>query len=151
MAPSQDSWVLVTPRTEGMAAKAASQNPWDRVHEVRQHFAASGRQVLAAEPDLEQAWPTDASNGSRPATAAREADRTKPDDQLGLPYAPGPRPNWHIDDDFSQLSMARQAVSDAPSQIKIVHLDTGYDPNHKACPAHIVREEQRNFVGRRPA
>jgi subtilisin family serine protease len=145
-APSEDSWVLVTPRTEGMAAQAASQNTWDRVHEVRRHFAASGRQVLAAEPDLEQVWLPDPTNGSRPATAAREADRTKPDDQLGPPYAPGPRPNWHIDGDFSQLGAARQAVGDAPSQIKIVHLDTGYDPNHKACPAHIVREEQRNFV-----
>jgi Subtilase family len=145
-APSEDSWVLVMPRTEGMAAQAASQNPWDRVHEVRRHFAASGRQVLAAEPDLEQVWLPDPTNGSRPATAAREADRTKPDDQLGPPYAPGPRPNWHIDGDFSQLGAARQAVGDAPSQIKIVHLDTGYDPNHKACPAHIVREEQRNFV-----
>jgi hypothetical protein len=143
---TEDSWVLVTPNTPAMAAQAASQNPWDRVHEVRRHFAASGRQVLAAEPDLEQAWVTDPPDGNRPAMAAREADRTKPDDQLGAPYAPGPRPNWHVGDDFSQLAAARRAVGEGPSQIKIVHLDTGYDPQHKACPAHIVHEEQRNFV-----
>ena len=143
---TEDSWVLVTPNTPAMAAQAASQNPWDRVHEVRRHFAASGRQVLAAEPDLEQAWVTDPPDGNRPAMAAREVDRTKPDDQLGAPYAPGPRPNWHVGDDFSQLAAARREVGEGPSRIKIVHLDTGYDPNHKACPAHIVREEQRNFV-----
>lgn len=141
-----DSWVLVQPNTEAMAAQAASQHPWDRVHQVRRHFAMSGHQVLAAEPDLEQAWLPDPTDGNRPAMAAREPDRTKPDDQLGAPYALGPRPNWHVDDDFSQLAAARRAVGDTPSPIKIVHLDTGYDPNHKACPAHIVREEQRNFV-----
>jgi len=32
---SEDNWVLVTPSTEAMAAQAASQHPWDRVHEVR--------------------------------------------------------------------------------------------------------------------
>jgi subtilisin family serine protease len=143
---TEDSWVLVTPSTEAMAAQAASQHPWDRVHEVRHHFTATGHQVLAAEPDFEQAWLLDPPEGNRRPMAARDADRTKPDDQLGPPYAPGPQPNWHVGEDFSQLSAARREVGDGPSQIKIVHLDTGYDPKHKACPAHIVREEQRNFV-----
>ena len=142
----EDMWVLVQPNTEAMAAQAASQHPWDRVHDVRRRFAVSGHQVLAAEPDLEQVWMPDPTDGNRPAMAVREAERTKPDDQLGAPYAPGPRPNWHVDDDFSQLAAARRSVGDGPSQIKIVHLDTGYDPNHKACPTYIVREEQRNFV-----
>jgi hypothetical protein len=102
--------------------------------------------VVAAEPDFEQAWLLDPPEGNRLAMAAQDADRAKPDDQLGPPYAPGPRPNWHVGEDFSQLSAARREVGDGPSQIKIVHLDTGYDPKHKACPAHIVREEQRNFV-----
>jgi len=150
-ARTEDSWFLVTPRTEGMAAQAASQHTWDRVHEVRRHFAASGRKVLAAEPDLEQVWLSDPTNGNRPAMAARDAERTKPDDQLGSPYAPGPRPNWHVDEDFSQLGAARREVGTSPSGIKIVHLDTGYDPKHKACPAHIVHEEEKNFVdGSRP-
>jgi subtilisin family serine protease len=143
---TEDSWVLVTPSTEAMAAQAASQHPWDRVHQVRRHFAASGRQVLAAEPDFEQVWPLDPPGDNRLAPAARDTDRTKPDDQLGSPYAPGPRPNWHVGDDFSQLAAARREVGDGPSQIKIVHLDTGYDPKHKACPAHIVHDEERNFV-----
>jgi subtilisin family serine protease len=145
-ARTEDSWVLVTPRTEGMAAQATSQNPWDRVHEVRRHFAESGRKVLAAEPDFEQVWLRDPTDGHRLAMAAREADRTKPDDQLGPPYAPGPRPNWHIGDDFGQLGAARREVGDGPSAIKSVHLDTGYDPKHKACPTHIVHEEEKNFV-----
>src|SRR5262249_53002016 len=53
---------------------------------------------------------------------------------------------WHLQDDFSQLRAARAAAGDAPSPIKIVHLDTGYDPRHKACPAHIVGNQQKNFV-----
>ena len=50
-----------------MAAQAASQHPWDRVHDVRRHFAVSGHQVLAAEPDLEQVWVPDPTDGNRPA------------------------------------------------------------------------------------
>ncbi len=142
---TEDSWVLVTPRTEGMAARAEAR-PWDMVYEVHRHFAARGQQVLAAEPDLEQVWRPDRTDVNPRAMAARETDRTKPDDQLGRPYAPGPKPNWHVGDDFSQLDVARREIGPAPSPIKIVHLDTGYDPKHKACPAHIVHEEERNFV-----
>ncbi len=85
----EDMWVLVQPNTEAMAAQAASQHPWDRVHDVRRRFAVSGHQVLAAEPDLEQVWLPDPTDGNRPAMAAREAERTKPDDQLGRPLCAG--------------------------------------------------------------
>src|SRR5438132_11664676 len=145
-APAEDSWVLVTPRTESMAARAAAQHPWDMVHEVHRHFSASGRTVVAAEPDFEQIWLPEQPNLNPRSMAASEADRTKPDDQLGRPYAPGPKPNWHVGDDFSQLDAARREIGLAPSPIKIVHLDTGYDPKHKACPTYIVHEEERNFV-----
>src|SRR5258708_3286293 len=60
---TEDSWVLVSPRTEGMAAQAAAQHPWDMVHEVRRHFAARGQTVLTAEPDLDQSWLLDPSDG----------------------------------------------------------------------------------------
>jgi hypothetical protein len=40
---------------------------------------------------------------------------------------PGPHPNWHLDDDYTQLRAARRPR--AESAIKIVHLDTGYDPS----------------------
>src|SRR5947209_5408055 len=61
-ARAEDSWVLVTPRTEAMAARAAAQHPWDMVHEVHRRFAASGQNVLAAEPDFEQIWLPDRPN-----------------------------------------------------------------------------------------
>jgi len=47
------TWGLVQPRTNGVAAQAAVQHPWDAAHEIRRRL---GTQVLAAEPDLEQVW-----------------------------------------------------------------------------------------------
>ena len=138
------TWVVVKPRTNGLAAQAAVQHPWDTAHEIRQRL---GARVLAAEPDLDQAWiPETPVGGDAPALAARAEDRTEPDGEMGTPYARGPHPNWHIDDDYSQLRAAREAVGDGQSAIKIVHLDTGYDPNHKARPGFIVNAEERNFV-----
>ena len=139
-------WVRVRPMAQGLAA-AATQHPWDVAYQVRRQMQSQGRQVLAAEPDLEQSWLPDPPAGQpAPALVARAENRTAPDDQSGRPYAKGPRPAWHLDDDFSQLRAARAAIGGGPSSIKIVHLDTGFDPRHKACPANIVKQEQRNFV-----
>src|SRR5439155_11224660 len=62
------------------------------------------------------------------------------------PYRRGPHPNWHLDDDYTQLRAAREAMGRGRSTIKIVHLDTGYDPKHKARPEFIATNEERNFV-----
>jgi hypothetical protein len=140
------SWVLVKPATSGMAAQAAVQHPWDRAHAIRRQLMLTGQSVLAAEPDLEQAWLPEMPGGNAPAMAARPENATAPDDEMGPPYVPGPHPNWHLDDDYSQLRAAREAAGAGPSAIKIVHLDTGFDPKHKARPQFVVTEEQRNFV-----
>jgi subtilisin family serine protease len=146
-APAPHRWVRVRPRGAASAATQASvQHPWDAAHEVRRQLQLRGTQVLAVEPDLEQAWLPEPPIATGTPAAARAADRTAPDDQMGTPYVRGPGPAWHLEDDFSQLRAARAAAGDAPSPIKIAHLDTGYDPRHKACPAHIVGDQQRNLV-----
>ena len=141
-------WVRVRPVAPGPAAAAAAQHPWDVAYDVRRQMQSQGVQVLTAEPDLEQAWLPDPPAGrAAPALAlAARADRAAPDDQAGAPYAKGPRPAWYLDDGFSQLRAARAAIGAGPSNIKIAHLDTGFDPKHKACPTNIVKQEQRNFV-----
>src|SRR5260370_1251401 len=146
-AARQHTWVLVRLRTDGVAAQAAVQHPWDAAHDMRRQLLAKGAAVLTAEPDLEQAWLPVAPGGEAPAMRARAEDPTEPADQIASPYVPGPRPDWHLDDEFTQLRAAREATAGAaPSAIKIVHLDTGYDPRHKACPTYVVKEEEKNFV-----
>ena len=133
-------WVRVRPVAPGLAAAAAAQHPWDVAYQVRRQMQAQGIQVLTAEPDLEQSWLPDPPAGrAAPALAlSARSDRPAPDDQAGAPYAKGPQPAWYLDDGFSQLRAARAAIGSGPSNIKIAHLDTGFDPKHKACPAHIV-------------
>src|SRR4051794_21582365 len=44
----------------------AGDNPWDRAHAlIAGGFAADGSGVIAAEPDLEQFWPTAAAPGKK--------------------------------------------------------------------------------------
>src|ERR1700736_5701880 len=140
----QHTWVSVKPRGDGLAAQAAVQHPWDMAHEIRRQL---GARALAAEPDLEQAWLPDVPGGENtPARAARAEDPSAPDGEKGAPYVRGPHPNWHLDDDYSQLRAAREAAGSGQSTIKIVHLDTGYDPKHKARPEFVATNEERNFV-----
>ncbi|HXO89483.1 MAG TPA: S8 family serine peptidase [Stellaceae bacterium] len=140
----QHTWVSVKPRGDGLAEQAAVQHPWDMAHEIRRQL---GARALAAEPDLEQAWLPDVPGGENtPARAARAEDPSAPDGEKGAPYVRGPHPNWHLDDDYSQLRAAREAAGSAQSTIKIVHLDTGYDPKHKARPEFVATNEERNFV-----
>ena len=140
----QHTWVSVKPRGDGLVAQAAVQHPWDMAHEIRRQL---GARALAAEPDLEQAWLPDVPGGENtPARAARAEDPSAPDGEKGAPYVRGPHPNWHLDDDYSQLRAAREAAGSGQSTIKIVHLDTGYDPKHKARPEFVATNEERNFV-----
>jgi hypothetical protein len=143
---TEHTWVRIRPRTGGPAAQASVQHPWDTVHEIRLRLLSQGKQVIAAEPDLKQVWLSEVPGGNAPAIAARAEDRPGPYDQAGRPCVPGTRLNWHLDNDFAQLRAARDAAGTTASAVKIAHLDTGYDPKHKACPAFVVRQEEKNFV-----
>ncbi len=55
--------------------------------------------------------------------------------------------SWHLDDAFSQLKSAREAVANNNYVVRIGHLDTGYDPTHAIIPDSVRNNKlQRNFV-----
>src|SRR5258708_9718149 len=103
-------------------------------------------QLLAAEPDLEQSpiFHRDLAQELGPGVAPAPVTAEK---QKGAPFDIGSAFGWHLDTDHSGLRAARDAVGAAGSKVTIVHLDTGYDPNHLALPRNLApRERQRNFV-----
>ncbi|TPE49247.1 S8 family serine peptidase [Amaricoccus solimangrovi] len=122
---------------EGFMTPAAA---WDAAHAaVRDGLGVADAAVLAAEPDLEQVWP------GEPARAAFGA-AGGPEGQKGAPFDLGPGFGWHLDDAHSGLRAAREAVGAAGAGITIVHLDTGYDPAHRALPRNLDTARARNFV-----
>ena len=42
----QHNWVLIKPRTNGLAAQASTQHPWDEAHDLRRQLLAKGMPVL---------------------------------------------------------------------------------------------------------
>lgn len=133
-----------------MGAVGDAENPWDRAHALvrsaSQAFAAgAGSGVVAVEPDLVQQW-----GYTGHATAAKGFAATDPcrfnDQDDGGGKAKGEGVAWNFGDAFSQLAAARNQVGDKLSKIRIAHLDTGYDPNHRTLPVNLQRALQRNFV-----
>ncbi|MBZ9673979.1 S8 family serine peptidase [Mesorhizobium sp. ES1-3] len=118
----------------------AGDDPWDRAHMLMaQGFSADANSVLAAEPDVVQQFPTD-----RTAKAVK-CQSDPPKTSGGL--VAGPHFAWHLDDNFSGLRKARDSVNAIDQQkVLIAHLDTGYDPGHKARPANILTALERNFT-----
>ncbi|GGF62312.1 hypothetical protein GCM10007301_22530 [Azorhizobium oxalatiphilum] len=103
---------------------------------MRAGFAAGGGDVLAAEPDFEQEWP------SAPRTAQCVAE---PQERSGGKQI-GPHDRWHLDAAFSSLGSARDKVDAAALRdVLIAHVDTGYDPDHRFRPKHLDPAE-RSFV-----
>lgn len=119
----------------------AGDSPWDRAHALMaQGFAANGGNVVAAEPDMVQQFPTDRAGKAAP------CQNDPPSTKGGL--VTGPHFAWHLDDNYSGLRQARGSVpSAAQQQVLIAHLDTGYDPHHKATPHGIQTALERNFTG----
>lgn len=115
----------------------ADADPWDQAHAMmRMGFAAGTGDLLAAEPDFEQQW---TSGPSATSCVAEPQDG-------GGGRAVGPRPRWHLEDGFSALGSARDAVTkEEQARVLVAHLDTGYDPAHAFGPARIA-PGQRNFV-----
>ena len=78
--------------------------------------------------------------------AARSTADCTPEGQKGGKYDEGDGFGWHLADTASGLRAARETVGGAAGNITIVHLDTGYDPDHVALPTGVDRDRQRNFI-----
>ncbi|MBV1796112.1 S8 family serine peptidase [Siccirubricoccus sp. G192] len=127
----------------GMDLAARDPLPWDIAHQmVRVGMPGMAAAVLAAEPDFLQAAYPGPPEGARLGLAAAPPD--EPAEQKGKPYVPGTGFAWHLDDAHSGLRAARDSLKVTESPITIVHLDTGWDPDHKARPANVP--SQANFV-----
>jgi hypothetical protein len=116
---------------------SAADEPWEQAHAMmRSGFAADGGDVIAAEPDFEQQWPSASRTGQGVA---------EPQDGSGG-KAVGPHDRWHLDAAFSGLGVARDKVDAAAlRKVLIAHVDTGYDPDHRFKPKHLDPAE-RSFV-----
>jgi hypothetical protein len=113
---------------------------------LRDVIGFAGPQVEAAEPDLAQDWNWGGTSQAAAPTALAAARPGPPEGQKGVPFDVGPGFGWHLGDAFSGLRAARNAAGDAVRGITIVHLDTGYDPDHAALPERLDHERERNLV-----
>ncbi|MBL8299682.1 MAG: S8 family serine peptidase [Rhodanobacteraceae bacterium] len=131
------------------AAGSDAEHPWDRAHAMALSaataFAANGRgDIVAVEPDLEQDWEHSRRNPSTSGDAAEQCRFDDQDDSGGKAKADGVA--WNLREAFSQLAAARDQVGDKLTNIRIAHLDTGYDPDHHTLPPNLRHDLQRSFV-----
>lgn len=128
-------------------------NPWDLCHAlVRDGLGfAGGGDVAIAEPDLEQHWvPAPARDLGFGFGSDRGSDcgRLMPQSPN---YPQGPADGWFADADHSGLAEARAALGAAAPGLRIAHLDTGYDPNHRTKPARLRQDLALNFADPLPS
>ena len=121
--------------------------PWDAAHgRVADMLGLDEADVLFAEPDLPQCYPTENEANPKGSPFALDTPNCQPAPQHNDQRKPGPEFAWHLLDQFSQLAAARATVAFADPRTTIAHIDTGYDPNHLARPARIRHDLERNFV-----
>ena len=125
---------------------------WDVAHaRVADQLGVASSDVVFAEPDLVHGiYPDPYQAGPGPAEgfAVGERCEAKPQSTEGGQQK-GPHDHgWHLDDDFSQLRRARDAVSFSAPRTRIAHLDTGYYARHVLAPENVLRALEMNFVER---
>ena len=144
---------LASPEREWFVARPTgtvnNDTPWDVIHEAMTSLEkgpgiADGVLPDAIEPDLLQSWLPVKPEPSRLAAAA---DHCVFVDQVeDLPKRRGEFA-WHLGDSFSQLERAGEHIKSSASDVRIVHLDTGYDPEHVTTPGErVIRALERNFI-----
>jgi subtilisin family serine protease len=122
--------------------------PWDLAHaQVAGQLGVAESDVVFAEPDLVHSIFTDGTEDEAAAgfavgdnCAANPQDGTR-----GKALGPD-KFGWHLDDGFSQLRKAREAVPFTDPRTRIAHVDTGYFRAHVTTPKHIPPGFERNFV-----
>lgn len=132
-----------------LAESSAESNPWDACHALLSDgLGVAGGDVAIAEPDLQQSWLWTTQN--RQAFGLSGCAPTAPNSDI---YAVGKTNLWFADERHSQLEEMRSGLAfpnakTAPGKIiRIAHLDTGYDAQHKSTPEFLADKAlHRNFV-----
>lgn len=127
-------------------------NPWDLCHALMRDGlgVGPGDRVTFAEPDQEQRWspdPARAGIGAAGDAGMADCHKLKPQSEN---YPTGPADFWFGRDEFSGLETARQVAGAGPRSVRLVHLDTGYDPDHRTKPARLREDLALNFADPRP-
>jgi hypothetical protein len=142
-APLDGGWAVAT-----FAGGPRDENGWEQAHDAldRLGMGVAGGAVEYAEPDLVQRFPT-SPPGEEAALAGAPRGNEKFDDQdPKLPRGPGFA--WFLRPGFADLAAARAAV-DPAAPVRILHVDTGYDPAHATVPEGLDRTFARDFEGGR--
>jgi subtilisin family serine protease len=122
--------------------------PWDLAHsQVAGQLGIDDSAIVFAEPDLENSFPD--TNEKNPGGAAlaldANCDNVPQQDFDGKKKGPD-KFAWHLDDEFTQLRSARQAVTFTAPRTRIAHIDTGYDRGHECQPQRLLQNLERSFV-----
>jgi len=123
--------------------------PWDLAHsQVASQLGVDESAVMFAEPDLEQSFPdTNEKNpGGGPMLALEASCGSVPQQDIGGKVLGPDHFAWHLDDEFTQLRKAREAVPFNPPRTRIAHIDTGYDRGHESQPQNLLQNLERSFV-----
>lgn len=143
-ADPSDAWLVTPPLGRPL-------HPWDEAHRAVASPADLGLEsggATYAEPELVQGVPyRDTEGGLESGSRPGPCEYTGPDD-----FWPGAALGfgWHLGDEFSGLRAARDAVGQNGRRVRLVILDTGYDPTHASLPLRLLTALQRNFAGGDP-
>lgn len=113
---------------------------WDFCHRV----LSTGLGITGAdspefiEPDLQQRWAVgrDSDNALAALRSCDQADPQNPN------FPQGSDTLWYKAKEHSDFPTPGSGIG----KVRIAHLDTGYDPNHKTLPKRLARSLARNFV-----
>lgn len=146
LAGAGKQWYIARPK-----GSTAGANPWDVAHaawsdSTSRQGITGGVHPEIIEPDLQQEWLYETPKPERLRLTAERETCVFDDQNQNLPSRPA-NFAWHLSDGFSQLRSARSAATDRGAVVRIVHLDTGYDPAHETFPAgQMDLPLQRNFI-----
>lgn len=132
------AWRLAT-----ASMKLDDDGAWDHCHAI----LAQNDGVMLVEPDLEQQWTYGERAGGNNGLGMRSGG-PQPQD-IGDGYAGDKNDNyWFRSSKHGQFDAALTAIGGSGLGVRIAHLDTGYDPDHKSVPRYLRADLARNFVTR---
>ncbi len=132
-------WHLLEAETETL--------PWDLCHDLlSQGLGFDGAPAVEfAEPDIAQRWVADPPQRAARRLAAGCA-APEPQNSAFPRVAQGndPWPRWHHHRNYSQF--AEVPNRDRKLDVRVAHIDTGYDPAHSTLPKFLETNLARSFV-----